>query len=137
MLTIIWTFLGGPFAGFIKAFWKPIAIVLAVLFVAVAIHHRGFSAGVAKTTKKYDVIVTKANAERDSAKAALVQTEAAFALLRKEDERIKAQITAANEANKKADKEVSDRIAAIRAQVAKGNTEAERLRSLIQQQAKP
>lgn len=133
----ILAFMGGPLLGFLKAFWKPIAIIVAVLVVVAAIHHRGYSAGAAKAEKKYTVIVAKANAERDSAKAALIQVEAAYEILKKEDERIKAQQIAAAKAAAITDKQTQERVKAIRARVGKGTTQAERLRSLMEQQAQP
>lgn len=133
----IFAFMGGPLLGFLKAFWKPIAIIVAVLVVVAAIHHRGYSSGVAKTEKKYTIIVTKANAERDSARAALIKIEAAYEILKKEDDRIKAQQITAAKAAVITDKQTAERVKAIRARVGKGATQAERLRSLMEQQAQP
>lgn len=121
----------GPVWGFARAFWKPLAIAAAVLVAFGYVHHMGFVAA----QKKAAVTISKANAERDSAKAALATTEAAFQTLRKEDDRIKEQQAAAEKQAALTDKATAAKVAQIKSQVAKGNTELERLRSLIQQQA--
>ena len=131
------SFFGGPVAGLLSAYWKPIALALSVLTVVWAVHHQGYISGVQKTEKKYTVIVAKANAERDSAKGALVQTTAAFEALRVEDTRIKQQQEDAIKAAFITDKATAAKIAKIRSQSSTGSTEAERLRAIIQAQAQP
>ena len=134
---VLMTLMGGPIWGFVKAFWKPLAIALAALLLVGYIHHHGFASGVAKTEKKYTVIVAKANAERDSAKAGLAETTAAFEALRVEDIRIKQQQEAALKAAARTDKTTATKLAQIRADALKGSTELDRARALIAGQAKP
>ena len=131
------TLMEGPIWGFAKTFWKPLAIAVAALLVVGYIHHHGFASGVSKTEKKYTIIVTKANAERDSAKAGLAETTAAFEALRVEDARIATQQEAALKAAARTDKATAVRLAQIRADALKGNTELDRARALIAGQARP
>ena len=132
-MSAILSIFAGPVWGFVRAFWKPIAIALAVLTIFGYVHHMGYVAA----EKKAAVTISKANAERDSARAGLKTTEDAFAALRKENDRIIAQQADAAKQAALTDKATATKVAQIRAQVAKGNTELERLRSLIQQQAVP
>ena len=131
------TLMGGPIWGFVKTFWKPLAIALAALLVVGYIHHHGYQSGVTKTEKKYALIVTKVTAERDSAKAGLAQTMLAFEALRVEDVRIKQQQEDALKAAFVTDKATAAKIAKIRSQAGQGATEADRLRALIKAQAQP
>lgn len=131
------TLFGGPVMGILSAYWKPLSIALAALLIVGYIHHHGVVSGVQKTEKKYTVLLVKATAERDSAKAALVQTTQAFAALSVEDARIKKQQEDALKTAFVTDKATAARIAKIRSQAGKGSTEADRLRALIQAQAQP
>lgn len=134
---VLMTLMGGPIWGFVKSFWKPLAIALAALILVGYIHHHGFTSGVTKTEKKYAIIVAKVTAERDSAKAALGQTTAAFEALQVEDARIKKQQEEAIKAAFITDKATAAKIAKIRSQAGQGATEADRLRALIKAQAQP
>ena len=131
------TLMGGPIWGFVRAFWKPLAIALGALLVVGFIHHHGYKSGVERTEKKYTLIVTKVTAERDSAKAGLAQTMLAFEALRVEDVRIKQQQEDAIKAAFVTDKATAAKIAKIRSQAGQGATEADRLRALIKAQAQP
>ena len=137
MITALLSFFGGPVLGLARAYWKPLAIALSALLIIGFIHHKGYVSGVSKTEKKYTVIVTKANAERDSAKAGLAETTAAFEALRVEDARIATQQEAALKAAARTDKATAAKLAQIRANSLKGSTEIDRARALILGQAKP
>ena len=134
---MLMTLMGGPIWGFVKSFWRPLAIALAALVIVGYIHNHGYRSGVTKTEKKYTLIVTKVTSERDSAKAALAQTMLAFEALRVEDARIKQQQEDAVKAAFVTDKATAAKIAKIRSQAGQGSTEADRLRALIKAQAQP
>lgn len=127
--------LGGPVWGFIRAFWKPLAIALAALLIVGFIHHKGYKSGVANTEGKYLPQIAKLKAEAASATAALAETEAAYKALQAEDIRIKQQQQIASVAAQVIEKKKQARLAKIRAQKPAGATEEERLRDLIRKQA--
>lgn len=137
MITALLSFFGGPVIGLLKAYWKPLAIALGALLIVGYIHHHGYTSGVQKTEKKYAALLTKANAERDSAKAGLAETTAAFVVLQTEDARIKKQQLSALKAAALTDKKTAAKLEKIRADAKKGTTELERARALIAGQARP